>query len=65
MTMTNTTTKPALRFATEQAANAWLAATVNYGRAHRAGVDFIALQFADGAVWAFTQADEMVLLPNW
>jgi hypothetical protein len=59
------TTRQPLRFETKAAASAWLAETNNFGLIHDSAGRFIALQFADGAVWAFTAPDEMVLLPDW
>ena len=59
------TTNKALRFATLADAGAWLRATSNFGLIHNCGNDFIIVQFAEGQTWAFTAADEMVLIPGW
>ncbi len=60
-----TTTKKPLQFDSASSAEAWLKSTGNYGLVHHGSRAWIALQFADGAVWAFTDRDEMVLLPDW
>lgn len=61
----STTTAKPLRFSTERAAQDWLRETGNVGRVHPSGRDYIIVQFADGATWAFTSAEETVILPDW
>jgi hypothetical protein len=62
--MTTTTRKP-INFSTKADAEQWLRDTGNFGFIHSAYRGYIIVQSADGAMWAFTAADEMVHLPEW